>query len=206
MREKAGLPTFKPNGNGRRRTSAADITAMLMAATTSMENEPPAKARIVATYPYTDAAGALLYEVLRYEPKTFRQRQPDGKGGWVWKAGERRVLYRLQELLRYADATVFITEGEKDADRVASLGFCATTVACGDWTDDCVKALAGRDVLILEDNDDAGRKKAFEAAQALHGVAKTIRIVRLPGRGRTSAAWRGENDPHRASARLTGKR
>ena len=94
VREKAGLPTFKPNGNGRRRTSAADITAMLMAATTSMENEPPAKARIVATYPYTDAAGALLYEVLRYEPKTFRQRQPDGKGGWVWKAGERRVLCR----------------------------------------------------------------------------------------------------------------
>ena len=96
VREKAGLPAFKPNGNGngRRRASAADITAMLMAATTSIENEPPAKARIVATYPYTDAAGALLYEVLRYEPKTFRQRQPDGKGGWVWKAGERRVLCR----------------------------------------------------------------------------------------------------------------
>ena len=96
VREKAGLPAFKPNGNGhaRHRASTADITAMLMAVTTSIEIEPPAKARIVATYPYTDAAGALLYEVLRYEPKTFRQRQPDGKGGWVWKAGERRVLCR----------------------------------------------------------------------------------------------------------------
>ena len=72
-------------------------------------------------------------------------------------------------------------EGEKDADRVAELGQCATTVACGDWTKDCVRALAGRDVIILEDNDKAGRKKASKAAHALHGTAKTIRIVCLPG-------------------------
>jgi hypothetical protein len=53
-------------------------------------------------------------------------------------------------------------------------------VASGKWTDDCIKALAGRDVLILEDNDEAGRKKATEAATALYCTAKTIRIVRLP--------------------------
>ena len=75
---------------------------------------------------------------------------------------------------------MFITEGEKDADRVASLGHCATTAASGKWTDDCVKALAGRDLIILEDNDEAGRKKALEAATALHGVAKSIRVVSLP--------------------------
>jgi hypothetical protein len=40
---------------------------------------------------------------------------------------------------------VFVCEGEKDADRVASLGLCATTVASGEWTSDCIKALAGRD-------------------------------------------------------------
>src|SRR5262249_34943710 len=54
-------------------------------------------------------------------------------------------------------------------------------VACGDWADVCVDALAGRDVLILEDNDETGRKKALEAAAALHGTAKTVRIVQLPG-------------------------
>jgi RecA-family ATPase len=102
-------------------------------------------------------------------------------GDWIWNIdGINRVLYRLPELLKYPDACVFVCEGEKDADRVASLNHCATAVACGKWTDDCVKALAGRDVLILEDNDDAGRKKALEATQALHGTAKTIRIVRLP--------------------------
>src|SRR5262249_33485356 len=105
VREKLGLPAFKPNGGGnghaRRRASAAEITAMLVAATTSaVESEPPAKARIVATYPYTDAAGTLLYEVVRLEPKSFRQRRPDGRGGWVWSVKDcKRVPYRLSDML-----------------------------------------------------------------------------------------------------------
>lgn len=45
----------------------------------------PAARRIVATYDYTDAHGELLFQVVRYHPKDFRQRRPDGKGGWVWK-------------------------------------------------------------------------------------------------------------------------
>src|SRR5262249_702601 len=145
----------------------------------SIEGEP-AKGRVVAAYDYTDDKGELLYQVIRLEPKSFRQRRPDGKGGWIWKAGEHRVPYRFSDFCKYPDACIFACEGEKDGDRVASLDHCATTVACGDWTDDCVAPLAGRDVLILEDNDEAGRKKAREAAQALHGTAKTIRIVRLP--------------------------
>ena len=157
VREKLGLPAFKPNGGG------------------------ASHSRHVATYNYVDANGALLYQVVRLEPKSFRQRRPDGNGGWIWKQGDRRVLYRLPEILKYPDGTVFITEGEKDADRVASLGHCATTVAHGKWTDECVNALAGRDVVIFEDNDDTGREKALKAAQLLHGNAKTVRVVRLPG-------------------------
>ena len=146
VREKAGLSAFKPNG---KRKPAFDIGKIIAAQT----NAAP-KGNVVATYPYTDASGALLYEVVRYEPKTFRQRRPDGKGGWIWSVKDcRRVPYRLADLLKYPDASVFVTEGEKDADRLASLEHCATTVACGDWTEDCVKALAGRDVVILEDNE-----------------------------------------------------
>ena len=136
--------------------------------------------RIVAKYDYTDAAGALLYQVVRLEPKSFRQRRPDGNGGWIWELDRRRALYHWPELLKYPDGTVFICEGEKDADRVGGLGHCATCVAAGKWTEECATALAGRDVIILEDNDAAGRVKALAAAQALHGTAKTIRIVSLP--------------------------
>jgi hypothetical protein len=159
VRTKAGLPAFRPNGGNRHQRLS----------------------RVVAAYDYTDADGALLYQVIRCEPKDFRQRRPDGSGGWINQLGDiTRVPYRWPELVKFPDATVFVTEGEKDADRVAELGHCATTVAGGKWTDDCAKALAGRDVLILEDNDEPGRKKALAAATALHGTAASVRIVRLP--------------------------
>jgi hypothetical protein len=144
----------------------------------SIDDKP--RGRIAATYDYTDATGTLLYQVVRYEPKEFRQRRPDGNGGFIWRLDERRVIYRWPELLKYPDATIFICEGEKDADRVASLEHCTTTVAAGKWTAECVKALAGRDCLILRDNDDAGREKALAAARALHGTAASVRIVLLP--------------------------
>jgi tetratricopeptide (TPR) repeat protein len=137
---------------------------------------------VVARYDYKDREGVLLYQVERYDPKSFRQRRPNGQGGWEYKQGDRRVLYRWPELVAAGpDAPLFVCEGEKDADRVASLGYCATTVANGSWDDVEVADVAGRDVLILQDNDNAGRKKAIEAAQALCAVAKTMRIVELPG-------------------------
>lgn len=77
-----------------------------------------APGRIVKTYDYTNAAGQLAYQVCRYEPKTFRQRRPDGKDGWIWNLNHvPRVLYRLPELLAADPADwVFIVEGEKDAE------------------------------------------------------------------------------------------
>src|SRR6516162_3619500 len=32
--------------------------------------------KIVETYPYLDEKGQLLFQVIRYEPKAFRQRRP----------------------------------------------------------------------------------------------------------------------------------
>ena len=178
VRQRCGLPTF---GSKRRPRASGDELAVLVANAIDGQHREKKK-NVVARYDYRDETGALLYQVERFEPKSFRQRQPDGGGKWIYKLENvRRVLYRLPELLKYPDACVFVCEGEKDADRVASLDHCATTVACGDWTDDCVNALAGRDCIILEDNDEAGRKKAQEAAHALHGQAKSVRIVRLPG-------------------------
>ena len=77
-------------------------------------------ARIVATYPYTDEAGTVLYEAVRFSPKAFRQRRPDGRGGWIWNlAGTRHVLYRLPELVAAVTAghQVWVAEGEKDCRR-----------------------------------------------------------------------------------------
>lgn len=68
---------------------------------------------ILATYDYRDADGALLYQVVRMQPKDFRFRRPDSGGSWVWNLkGVRRILYRLPELLAAAhDSPVYIVEG-----------------------------------------------------------------------------------------------
>jgi Toprim-like len=171
---------IKSNG-GRRPRSSDQIAQLMRTAITSQKREDKPRQH-AAAYQYTDKDdGTLLYEVLKYEnPKSFRQRRPDGNGGWSWKLDNRRVLYRLPELLQFPDATVFITEGEKDADNVASLGLCATTVASGKWTEECIEALRDRDIIILQDNDEAGRKRTLEAAKQLHGKANTLRVVLLP--------------------------
>jgi hypothetical protein len=60
--------------------------------------------------------------------QSFACRRPLPGGGWAWNlAGVERVLYRLPETLAAiaGGATVFVVEGEKDADRLALLGLAA---------------------------------------------------------------------------------
>jgi hypothetical protein len=106
---------------------------------TKSNDDNAAEKEIVETYDYQDESGRLLYQVVRYQPKDFRQRQPASKSGWTWNLqGVRRVLYRLQELLRAApDDWIFIVEGEKDADRLCDEGLVAMTCAmgAGKWDD-----------------------------------------------------------------------
>lgn len=147
------------------------------------------KPAIVATYDYRSADSRLLYQAVRYDtiPKTFKQRQPAGKGGYIWsltKPPVERVLYRLPELI-IADESqpVFVVEGEKDADRLISLGLVATTNVggAGKWKPEYNQWLTGRDVIILPDNDDAGRDHAQKVKSSLTGYAASVKIVELPG-------------------------
>lgn len=136
--------------------------------------------RMTATYHYRDEHGELLFQVCRFEPKDFRQRAPDGS----WSIRNiRRVLYRLPELLAAKGAMVFIVEGEKDADRLASLGLCATTCPGGanKWRPEYADPLAGRDVVILPDNDPEGIRHAEAVRSAIAGKAKRAGILRLDG-------------------------
>jgi putative DNA primase/helicase len=140
--------------------------------------------REVAAYDYRDETDKVLYQAVRFEPKNFLQRRPDGAGGWEWKLnGVRRVLYRLPELLAANHSrTVLIVEGEKDCDRLVQFGLVATTNAggAGKWRDEYNEALRGRKVVILPDNDEPGRKHAQQVAGSLRGVAESVKIVELP--------------------------
>ncbi|MDY6918453.1 MAG: AAA family ATPase [Chloroflexota bacterium] len=141
----------------------------------------------MATYDYTDPEGELLYQVVRFQPKTFRQRRPDGNGGWVWNLkGTKPVLYRLPEVLQaVADGQrVYICEGEKDVNGLWGLGLAATTNSggAGKWRDSYSKALEGADVVIIPDNDGPGRDHATKVAASLHGIAKSIKVLGFPDR------------------------
>ncbi len=164
----------------------------------STVHSPVAKrdGKIVETYPYRDESGAVLFEVVRYEPKDFRQRRPDGKGGWLWNLdGVRRIPYRLPELIAAPERAVFIAEGEKDVESLEGLGLLATTNpgGSGKWgkLDPAAveKAFRGRPVVILPDHDEPGRKHARDVAQRLLPIAGSIRIVELPGDGKDASDW-----------------
>lgn len=147
------------------------------------------RGRIVTTYDYQDADGNLVFQVCRMEPKDFRQRKPDGRGGWTWKTkGVNKVLYRLPELKTAdADEFVFVAEGEKDVDNLWQIGCVATTNAGGaditgsKWLKKYNGALVGRHVVLLPDNDDVGRGHAATVASQLKETAASVRILELPG-------------------------
>jgi hypothetical protein len=134
--------------------------------------------RIVAEYPYVDEAGALLYQVLRYEPKGFKQRRPDGGGGWVWNLnGVERVLYRLPEVL--AAKSLLICEGEKDCETARALGLLATCNAggAGKWREEYSESLRGKHIVIIADADEPGRKHAQQVVTSLLGKAESIKML-----------------------------
>jgi hypothetical protein len=83
---------------------------------------------------------------------------------------------------------VWIVEGEKDADRLAAEGFIATTNHQGansthqTWPR-FVEHFRDREVTIVPDHDKSGRNHAVAVAGYLHGVARLVRVVELPGLG-----------------------
>ncbi|RMG39739.1 MAG: hypothetical protein D6725_04685 [Planctomycetota bacterium] len=175
--------------------------------------------RHVAQWPYLDAAGEHVASVVRYDrptppdaakpDKTFRpvSRHPDG-----WRIGDPPGPWPLytppqpdgtpqpaaEQLAARPDDPVFVVEGEKCADAAARCGLLAVAAAHGanaagktDWS-----PLAGRDVVILADHDDAGNTGAEAYAKAAHDAgAASVRIVDAV---RLQAFWK--HDPQRASA------
>jgi hypothetical protein len=142
--------------------------------------------RVVAEYKYLDRDGSLLYVTERRDPKDFRQRKPGPDGSWIWSlTNVPRVPYRLPELRKAIEAgrTIFVTEGEKDADALIKLGFVATTNAGGagwNWTPPFVEHFFGaKRIAIVADCDPPGRGAARARAQLLLELSNDVRVVEL---------------------------
>ena len=142
------------------------------------------KQYISKIYEYYNADGELGYQILRYEPKTFRQRRPDGKGGWLNSVKDVEPLpYNLMGIMQNPDAPIFIVEGEKAADALIKIGFVATTNSggAGNFKPELADYFVGRNVVILPDNDNAGQAHADKVKRTLWGRASKIKVVSLSG-------------------------
>ncbi len=159
---------------------------------------PPDEADdFAAVYDYRDIHGALQYQVLRKDtkpgaPKQFLQRHPVN-GGWSWKRnGIPPVPYRLHELV--GQTRVFVVEGEKDADRLWSLGLPATcnSGGAGKWSDAdsaALKAAGMQQCVLLPDNDGAGLahvQSVGKSLAALGLIVYTLAPFPVPTKGDVS--------------------
>lgn len=149
------------------------------------KQESKPKLKQVATYDFRDAGGDLLFQKVRYVDetgrKTFRQRKPDGSGGWTYSLGDTpKVLYRLPEVLATAKegGVIWVVEGEKDVETVRAHGEVATTMpgGAGKWLEIHTEALKGAEVYIVSDNDTPGYKHAIEVDRCLKaaGINSTL--------------------------------
>lgn len=150
--------------------------------------------KVVKVYPYTTGDGTLLFEVARIRladgDKTFRQHRPANpqKGTFpiicsVPADIRRGALYRLPEVEAAVrdGRTVYVVEGEKDADTLAGMGLVGTTCPGGakSWTREHSAHLDGADVVILPDNDEPGEAHGKLVADLTVQAAKRVRLVRL---------------------------
>jgi len=144
-----------------------------------------------ALWTYHDAQGDPIGVIVRWDKADGKEIRPVARHGDRWIIGgmpEPRPLYHLPDVVD-ADR-VFVCEGEKATDAARAIGLTATTSAHGsqspnktDWS-----PLAGKDVVILPDNDEAGEEYADAVTAILAKlkpapVAKVVELPELPEKG-----------------------
>lgn len=155
------------------------------------KHHPPAPDRSLgvrtAVWHYLDGQGNIYAAQERYElsdgskdyrPKSFRD------GTWRTGAPAQRILYRLPDIISApAGSSVIITEGEKCADALSTLGYVATTAMGGanapvdktDWT-----PLLGKTVLLWPDNDEPGFAHMGRVRDALAKLGIVTAEITIP--------------------------
>lgn len=132
-------------------------------------------------YRYLREDQALAGEKVRYPDKRFVWRTKTAEQTWAYRKPSHCPLYNLPAAMKAK--TVFVVEGEKDVDTLTRFGLTAVCspdgAGPGKWLPLYSEALKGKEVIILPDNDTIGRAYAEEEANALLGIASSVRLLNL---------------------------
>lgn len=156
---------------------------------------------IEAEYVYRDAQGRPYHLVRRYQGKVFRPFRLAADGTWERQSGldgQPRIPYRLDELT-HADpsAPILWVEGEKDAETARRLGMLSTTTPFGTGgglrglDEQAWSVVRGREVWVIPDRDDAGRRHAVKLRFRLQAAQARVYVLELPGPGKDLTDWVG---------------
>ena len=153
----------------------------------------------LTTYDYVDPDGGLLFQKVRNRPGSknrFSVRRPNGRGDWIYDLKgipNPRPLYRWPHVAAAIaeDREIAVVEGEKDADRLWSVGIPATCNFDGatdvtkspkakpKWRAEYSEALRGARIIVFNDNDPAGYEHANVVCKVSLGIAKRVRRLDL---------------------------
>jgi len=170
VRSKLGLPEWQP--------TKTDRLHPIM-------NKP----KIVCHYVYHDEHGEPYLRVTRKSDKTFSQSHWEIDGWEPKKPSGPPVPYRLPDIISRPDETIWLVEGEKDADNLSALGLLATTAPGGGsafpLTPDFGKWFDGRTVIAIADNDPTGAKWRDRVSQAIADVTH----ISMPAPHKDASDW-----------------
>lgn len=144
----------------------------------------------VAIYDYRSEKGTLLKQVLRYPNvdgrKRILQRRPS-VDGWNWNVRKLGPMLYNAEFLMFA-RTVYVCEGEKDTKAIADLDptkliTAVTSGSADSWEPQLAKKLAGKHVVIVPDDDEAGTRYADAVEASLQAEGIEYKRISLAGTG-----------------------
>ncbi|MEX2371197.1 MAG: hypothetical protein WD578_09345, partial [Bacteroidales bacterium] len=176
-----GNPIFKCH-------AGCDFKDIIKASGYECKDSKPAKQTILDVYEYFNEDEEYLFEAVRFAPKNFRYRRkdPNNPSEWIYNInGVSRVLYNLPNILKAItnNEPILIVEGEKDVDNAKrKLQIQATTnpLGAGKWKIEYSQYLKNANIIIIPDNDEAGKKHALEIANSVCGIAKSTKLLTLP--------------------------
>ena len=151
---------------------------------------PPVQLHLTDEWEYADEHGSVLFVKQRYKTsdtkgKTYKLlRVLDDGTRHASMGGARVIPYRLKDVIEAGlqGKPVFICEGEKAADALASIGVFTSTshTGAGSWPNGNTYWFADMNIVLVPDNDQPGYRYASLVASALLPIAKSVRLLALP--------------------------